>query len=70
MTTLLRGALWLVWLTMAAFLWHVGTLRTGAALSAALLSAVLLVWPGASNRRKRSSLQYVEMGKEPVGHHL
>ncbi|WP_431275003.1 hypothetical protein ACQ858_00855 [Variovorax ureilyticus] len=52
---------------MAALLWHMGALRTGAALSAGLLSMVLLVWPSAATRRKRSGLQYVEMGKEPVG---
>ena len=67
MTTWLRGALWLVWLTMAAVLWHMGALRTGTALGAGLLSMLLLVWPSAAGRRKRSSLQYVEMGKEPVG---
>ncbi|MBB3182305.1 hypothetical protein FHW64_006747 [Variovorax sp. Sphag1AA] len=67
MTTWLRGALWLVWLTMAAFLWHMGALRTGAALGAGLLGTLLLVWPNTASRRKRSSLQYVEMGKEPVG---
>ena len=67
MTTWLRGALWLVWLTMAGLFWHMGALRTGAALGAGLLSMVVLVWPSAGSRRRRSSLQYVEMGKEPVG---
>ncbi|MEJ8815922.1 hypothetical protein WKW77_33015 [Variovorax ureilyticus] len=67
MTTWLRGALWLVWLTMAAALWHMGALRTGAALAAGLLSTLLLVWPSTASRRRRSSLQYVEMGKDPVG---
>ena len=66
MTTWLRSALWLVWLAVAALLWRMGALGTGPALAAGLLSVVLLVWPGATHRRRRSSLQYVEMGKEPV----
>jgi hypothetical protein len=67
MTTWLRGVLWLVWLTCTSFLWHVGALGTGAALAGYLLSGLLLLWPGAVGRRRRSALQYVEMGKEPVG---
>ncbi len=67
MTTLMRGVLCLVLLAVVTWLWHTGALGTGAALAGYLLSAVLLVWPGAAHRRRRSSLQYVEMGKEPVG---
>jgi hypothetical protein len=67
MTTWMRGVLWLVWLAAVAWLWHVGALRTGVALGACLLGVVPLVWSGAANRRRRSTLQYVEMGKEPVG---
>lgn len=66
MKTWLRSALWLVWLAVAALLWRMGALATGPALAAGLLGAVLLVWPSATHRRRRSSLQYVEMGKEPV----
>lgn len=67
MTTWMRGALWLVWLAVAALLWRVGALGTGAAVAAGLLSVVVLLWPSAASRRKRSDLQYVEIGKEPVG---
>ena len=67
MTTWMRGMLWVVWLASAAWLWHVGAIGAGGALGAGLLSLVLLLWPGATGRRRRSQLQYVEMGKEPVG---
>jgi hypothetical protein len=67
MTTLMRGVLCLVLLAVVTWLWHAGALGTGMALAACLLSAVVLVWPGAAHRRRRSTLQYVEMGKEPVG---
>ncbi|MBO9515559.1 MAG: hypothetical protein J7549_15695 [Variovorax sp.] len=63
----MRGALWLLWLAATALLWRAGALGTGAALAAGLLSVVVLVWPGAAHRRRRSHLQYVEMGKAPVG---
>jgi len=66
MTTWLRGVLWVVWLASAFWLWHVGALGAGGALAAGMLSLVLLIWPGTAGRRRRSALQYVEMGKEPV----
>lgn len=65
MTTWTRGVLWMVWLAVVGWLWLGGALGTGAALAAAVLSLLLFV-PGAV-RRRRSGLQYVEMGKEPVG---
>ena len=66
MTTWLRGVLWVVWLASATWLWLVGALGAGGALAAGVLSLVLFVWPGAGHRRRRSELQYVEMGKAPV----
>ena len=65
MMTWTRGVLWMVWLAGVGWLWFGGSLGTGAALAAAVLSLLLFV-PGAV-RRRRSGLQYVEMGKEPVG---
>ena len=66
MTTWTRGVLWIVWLAAVGWLWVGGSLGTGAALAAAVLSLLLFVLPGAV-RRRRSTLQYVEMGKAPVG---
>ena len=66
MTTWLRGVLWVVWLASTIWLWHVGALGAGGALATGVLSFVLLMWPVA-HRRRRSALQYVEVGKEPVG---
>ena len=65
MTTWTRGVLWMVWLAGVGWLWLGGSLGTGAASAAAVLSLLFFV-PGAA-RRRRSGLQYVEMGKEPVG---
>jgi hypothetical protein len=66
MTTWTRGVLWVVWLAAVGWLWAGGSLGTGAALAAGVLSLLLFALPGAV-RRRRSGLQYVEMGKEPVG---
>jgi|UPI000489D19F hypothetical protein len=66
MTTWLRGVLWVVWFASVIWLWHVESLGPAGALAAGVLGFVLLAWPSAS-RRRRSALQYVEVGKEPVG---
>jgi hypothetical protein len=67
MTNWLRNVLWMVWLAGVGWLWHGGSLGAGAALLAGALSLVLFILPGAVHRRRRTSLQYVEMGKQPVG---
>lgn len=66
MTTLTRGVLWMAWLAGIGWLWFAGSLGTGAALAAILPSPLLFLLP-VTVRRRRSGLQYVEMGKEPVG---
>lgn len=66
MTTWTRGVLWMVWLAGVGWLWLGGSLGAVAASGAALLSLLVFLLPGAV-RRRRSGLQYVEMGKEPVG---
>ena len=66
MTTWTRWVLWMVWLAAVGWLWFAGSLGTGTALAAVLPSPLLFLLPGAV-RRRRSGLQYVEMGKEPVG---
>jgi len=67
MTIWMRGMLWLVCLAAVGWFWHAGALRGGGALAGALLSLLFFVLPGVVHRRRRSSLQYVEMGKQPVG---
>lgn len=67
MTTTVRMALWLAWLGTVGALWGVGILGTATALAAGALSLVLFAWPGTTTRRRSRSLQYVEMGKQPVG---
>lgn len=67
MTTPVRMALWLGWLAAVGALWGLGILGTATAWAAGALSIVLFAWPGAPTRRRRRSLQYVEMGKQPVG---
>jgi len=66
MTAWTRGVLWMVWMAGVGWLWRGGSLGTGAALLAGVSSLLLFALPGAV-RRRRSGLQYVEMGKEPVG---
>lgn len=67
MSIWMRGLLWMLWLAAVGWFWHLGAFGAGAALVAALLSVLLFALPGHSARRRRSSLQYVEMGKQPVG---
>lgn len=67
MTTLMRGVLGLVWLAGVSWLWELGALGTGSALTVGALSLLLFVWPGSASRRRRSALRYVEMGKQPMG---
>jgi hypothetical protein len=67
MTIWMRALLWLVWLAVVGWSWHAGALGSGGALAAVLLSVAVLMLPGAFHRRRRTGLQYVEMGKQPVG---
>jgi hypothetical protein len=67
MTIWMRTLVWVAWLAAVGWLWRAGELGTGGALACALLSLLLFAVPGVVHRRRRSSLQYVEMGKQPVG---
>ena len=64
----LRWVLWVVCLATVASLWFAGALSTGAALATGAGSLVFFFWP-TSHRRRRSALQYIEMGKQPIGLH-
>ena len=46
MTTWTRTVLWMVWLAAVGWLWFGGSLGTGAALAAALLSLLMFALPG------------------------
>jgi hypothetical protein len=67
MTTLMRGVLLVLWLGGVSWLWHAGMLGYAGALVSVALGVAVLAWPLASNRRRRSTLRYIEMGKQPVG---
>ncbi|RZL63062.1 MAG: hypothetical protein EOP81_14210 [Variovorax sp.] len=67
MTTTVRMALWLGWLGAAASLWSLGFIGTATAWAVGALSLAVFAWPGTTTRRRNRSLQYVEMGKQPVG---
>ncbi len=67
MTIWVRGLLWVLWLAVVGWCWHGGLIGTGAAFAGLLMSLLLFALPGLLPRRRRSSLQYVEMVKQPVG---
>jgi hypothetical protein len=58
--------LWVVWLASVSWLWLEGTLGLRGALLMGALSLLVFAVPGHAGRRRRSELQYVEMGKAPV----
>ena len=67
MTNLIRLLLGVAWLAGVGWFWHVDLLRPASALLAVAAGLVLIAWPGGAARRRRSALQYVEMGKQPLG---
>lgn len=67
MTILIRLLLGVVWLAGLGWLWHADLLRPASALLAGAAGMVLIAWPGGAARRRRGALQYVEMGKQPLG---
>lgn len=67
MTIWVRGLLWMLWLAVVGWCWHGGVIGTGAAFVGLLMSLLALALPSLLRRRRRSGLQYVEMGKQPVG---
>jgi hypothetical protein len=50
-------------------LWHVGALSAVPALATGAASLLLFAWPGHGQRKRRTALQYIEMGKQPIGMH-
>ena len=69
MTTWMRWMLWMVCLATVSWLWHVGALSAVPALATAAASFLLFAWPGHGQRKRRTALQYIEMGKQPIGMH-
>lgn len=63
---LIRLLLGVAWLAGMGWLWHVDVLRPVGAMLAGAGGLVLLAWPMGTARRRRSALQYVEMGKQPL----
>ena len=68
MLTWLRWVLWVVCLATVASLWLSGALGTGLALLTGAGSLLLFFWPS-PHRRRRTALQYIEMGKQAIGLH-
>ena len=68
MLTKLRWVLWVVCLATVASLWLAGALSTAAALATGAGSLLFFFWPN-GHRRRRTALQYIEMGKQPIGLH-
>jgi hypothetical protein len=66
MMTWVRWMVWMAWLAASAWLWRTGVLSAGSALMFAAASFLLFAFPGTVHRRRRSALQYIEMGKQPV----
>lgn len=69
MTTWMRWMLWVVCLATVAGLWHAGALSAFAAVATGAASLLLFAWPAHPHRRRRTALQYIEMGKQPLGLH-
>jgi hypothetical protein len=69
MAILSRILLWLAWLFVVGWFWHADRFGTATAIALAALSLVVFAWPGSIVRRRHGELRYVDMGKEPVGHH-
>ncbi len=69
MTTWMRWMLWVVCLATVGWLWHVDALSAVPALATAAASFLLFAWPGHGQRKRRTALQYIEMGKQPIGMH-
>ena len=67
MTTFMRWVLWFAWLAASAWLWRTGVMGAGSALMFATASLLLFAFPVSVHRRRRSALQYIEMGKQPMG---
>lgn len=67
MIYLIRLLLGVAWLAGVGWLWHADVLRPGSSLLLGAAGIVLFAWPTGSARRRRSALQYVEMGKQPLG---
>ncbi len=67
MIFLIRLLLGVAWLAGIGWLWHADMLRPASALLAAAAGMVLVAWPTGSARRRRRALQYVEVGKQPLG---
>ena len=67
MTNWVRALMWMMWLAGIGWFWHVGAIGGVGAFAAVLASLAVWMVPGAFHRRRRSGLQYVEMGKQPVG---
>ena len=70
MAILSRILLWLAWLFVVGWFWHADRFGTAAAIALAALSLVVFAWPASiARRRHHGELRYVDMGKEPAGHH-
>jgi hypothetical protein len=69
MTTWLRWMLWVACLATVTWLWLAGALGIGAALMTGAGSLLLFALPHQGHRKRRTALQYIEMGKQPIGLH-
>jgi len=69
MATWMRWMLWVACLATVAWLWHAGALGAGTALATGATSLLLFVWRSHPHRKRRTALQYIEMGKQPIGLH-
>ncbi|MEJ7688670.1 MAG: hypothetical protein WKG52_17785 [Variovorax sp.] len=68
MTTLTRWVIWMAWLATVSLFWRADALGAGTALTlCAAAGLALFAWPGHTHRRRRTALQYIEMGKQPMG---
>ena len=68
-TRWIQWMLWVACLVTVAWLWRAGVLGAGAALATSAGSLLLLAWRSPPQRRRRTALQYIQMGKQPTGFH-
>lgn len=69
MTTWMRWMLCVACLATVGWLWHAGALSAFSALATGAACLLLFAWPGHAQRKRRTALQYIEMGKQPIGMH-
>jgi hypothetical protein len=69
MTNWMRWMLCVACLATVGLLWHVGALSAVPALATGAASLLLFAWPAHGQRKRRTALQYIKMGKQPIGLH-